>query len=240
MNRYRLTNLTEHFIEAVWKDETGLRMDNATHQLEWHNFIREQRAKGRKRIGILAPFKHGKTPHMLGICLHELSQNPELRIAFVCNDDDNAKKRVSALKQYVEHDEDYKALYGNKIIPDKSGLWTKHAFMVRRKSNAVDPTLEAAGILTTGIGGTKDLILFDDPTDLNNSVLSSARRDQVKEMGNGVWLSRLDANSLAILIGTAWHAEDWVHTLISNPEWVFLIQRISEDFSCIEQIIVEN
>lgn len=239
MDRYRQTKLTEHFIEAVWKDETGNRIDCAEHQLEWHKFIREQRAKGRKRIGILAPFKHGKTPHMLGISLYEISENPEIRIGFVCNDDDNAKKRVSALKQYIDRDEDYRALYGDKIIPAKDE-WTKHALSVERKSKSVDPTLEAAGITTTGIGGTKDLILFDDPTDLNNSVLSAAKRENVKEMGNGVWLSRLDANGVAILIGTAWHADDWVHTLINNQEWVWCVQRVSEDIGCIEQIVVEN
>lgn len=240
MAEYRQTRLTEHFIEAVWKDEAGNRIECAEHQLEWHRFIREQRAKGRKRIGILAPFKHGKTPHSLGLVLHAISENPEIRAKIISNDDDSAKKRVAVLKRYIEADPDFKELYGDKIKPDKETIWTKHAFNVVRKSQSVDGTLEAAGILTTGIGGTHDLMLFDDPCDLNNSVLSPAKRETVKELVRNVWLSRLEETGQVIWIATAWHAEDATHELVGNPEWAWLIQRISDDFSCMEQIEIEN
>ena len=54
----------------------------------------------------------------------------------------------------------------------------------------------------------------------------------------GLWLNRITEHGIAICIATAWHQEDAVHWLIDNPEWSFLIQRVSENFKEIEQIEV--
>lgn len=232
--------LTECFMEAVWKDEQGERITCAPHQLEWHRFIREQRGNGRKRIGILAPFKHGKTPHILGITLAGLSADPEKRIKIVCNDDNNAMKRVTVLKRYIEQDEDYGALFADRIKPDKSARWNAHAITVKRKSQSVEGSIESAGVLSTGIGGTYDQMIFDDPCDLNNSTLSAVKRDHLKELARNVWLSRLDRDGEVLYIATAWHAEDLTHELIDNPEWTWLIQRIANDFSSIEQVEIRG
>jgi hypothetical protein len=144
------------------------------------------------------------------------------------------------LKRYIELDEDYKALYGDRIQPDKTAKWNQHAFTVKRKSISVDGTVEAAGVLTTDIGGTVDLQLYDDPCDLNNSVLSPAKREAVIEAAKNVYLTRLEPQAVALYIATAWHEQDLTHELVGNPEWVWLIQRISEDYNCIEQIVIEN
>jgi hypothetical protein len=236
--RYRQSGLTEHFTEAVFKDEYGKLFDSVEIHKEWHRFIREQLAKGKRRIGIMGPWKFGKTPHILAIALCKLDQNPNLRIKIVCNDDNEAMKRVATLKGYIDNDKEFHAI--SRVRADRRTMWTKHAITVERESKSVDPTVEANGVMTTGIGGTCDLLIFDDICDLNNSVLSPAKREAVKEMVNNVWLSRLEPEGVALLIGTAWHSEDASHELVKNPEWVFLLQRISEDFEHIEQTVVNG
>ena len=237
---YRNNPTSKNFIETIWKDEVGDRIVIADIHEVWHDFIRDRRAEGVNRIGLLAPYKYGKTPHILGYTLYEISNNRNLRCKFVCNDDFNAKKRVSLVKQYIEYDEDYKVLFGDYIKPDKEGWWTKNAIQVKRDGYSIDATFESASVLSAGIGGTFDLILFDDPCDLNNSVLSPARRESVMTAVNDVWLSRLDADGFVLYIGTTWHEQDITHDLLERPGWAWHLTRIKKDFSCLEYIWYVN
>lgn len=231
---------SEAFMQAVWKDEKGQRIRLHEIHKEWHRFLREYEAKGYKRLGIIAPFKYGKTPNMLAWLLHRIALNRNLRCKIVSNDDDTAKKRVNTLKQYIELDPDFQSLYGDVIRPRRDATWTAHAFNVIRDSLSTEDTISSAGVLTTGIGGTIDVMLFDDPVDLNNSVLSPAKRESVKEAINNVWLTRLDKGALAVYIGTPWHAEDAGHNLFTRSGWVWLVQAVAKDFSCIRQGIKIN
>lgn len=238
--RLQQEGTSEAFIEAIWKDEHGKRIRLHDVHKEWHRFIREYRERGFKRLGIIAPFKYGKTPNMLAYMLYRITQNRNLRGKIVSNDDDTAKRRVETLKQYIETDPDFKTLYSESIKPKKDTRWTSHDFNIIRESLSPESTLSSAGVLTTGIGGTIDLMLFDDPCDLNNSVLSNAKREAVKEAIQNVWLTRLDKGAEAIYIGTPWHAADATHMLFNRPGWVWLVQAISKDFSGIRQGIKIN
>jgi hypothetical protein len=190
--------------------------------------------KGIRRIGILAPYKYGKTPNILAIALHRLCLNPNLRCKIVCNDDFNAKKRVSTLKSYIEYDQDFKHLFGKTIYPDKDHMWTAHALTIKRSSYSTDGSVEAAGALTTGMGGTHDIMIFDDVCDLNNSVLSPARRNSLHLAVNDLWLSRLEPEGIALYIATTWHQEDITHDLLDRPNWAWLLIRVKTDLSGLE------
>ncbi len=238
--RYYRDPTTQNFVEAVWKDNNNNLITCAPHHREWHNFIARKREEGWRRIGILSPYKHGKTPHILSVALHTLSRNPEQRILIVCNDDDSAKNRVDELKQYIELDRDFNRLFGHKVRPNRTRKWTAHSFFIQRESYGKDESVKSSGVLSTGIGMTTDLILFDDICDQNNSASSEVKRKEVIERLNNVWLSRGDSNSHKLYIATAWHQEDATHHLLNNKEWVWLIQRISADFTHIEQIEIEN
>jgi len=240
LNLYQNNPTTENFITAVWKDENGNPIELHAIHRKWHQFIREKREQGILRIGILAPFKYGKTPNLLGYALHQISLNRNLRCKIVCNDDMNAKKRVATVKQYIEMDEDFNFLYGDYIKPNKNGWWNMHAIQVHRESFSTDATLESAGLFVTGIGGTFDLIIFDDICDLNNSVLSPARRENCKQALENIWLSRLEPEGVALYIGTPWHEQDATHELLDKPNWAWLLMRVKKDLSGLEFVEYVN
>lgn len=230
----------EDFIQCVWKDEAGNRI--ILHELHhvWHDFITRKRAEGIDRIGILAPYKFGKTPNILGYALHEICRNRNLRCKIVCNDDMNAKKRLITIRRYIEYDRDFRALYGDYVKPNYRGIWTMNAMEVIRDSYSTDATVESAGVLTTGIGGTFDMVIFDDVCDLNNSILSPANRAKVREAVRELWLSRLEPEGFALYIGTPWHDEDALHMLLDTPNWAWLLMRVKQDYSGIEYVEYVN
>lgn len=206
--------------------------------LEWcKHIIRQWYADDRKYVGIMAPFEHGKSVNVIGFILWAILQNQEYKIQVICNSDGNATKRVTTCRDYIASDPEFQRLFGHLVKIDKS-KWTEHSLKVKRKSKAKDPTLEAFSVLSANMGARSDIQIYDDVCDLKNSVLSATERKKVKIMCNQQWLGKLSKGGFAVNICTAWHEEDWNHELIGHPDWTWLIQRISEDKTHIEQVVV--
>lgn len=192
----------------------------------------------------MAPWRHGKTQQLvIGWALFQLGQNRNQRIGIVCNSDPNAVRRVSAIREYIEHDVDYHRVFPN-VKPDKRRGWGKQELYVQRDEGArsVDPSVFSAGIFSTGIGGGMDWLILDDPVDLRNAILMQALRSQVIETVKNVWFSRLDPHGGMIYVATAWHPLDCTHHLISDLEvrgqYCALIQRVNEGYDGIECYLV--
>ena len=201
---------------------------------EIQNHIDECRKRDLKYCGVLAPWGHGKTEQVtIGRALKFLGENKNYRIQIICNTDDNAKARVSVIGKYIETDKDYHTVYP-EIKPDYNAEWTKHKITVERESRSKDGSIEAWGITTSGTGSRADIQLYDDPVDLRNAIQNPAMRPQIKEMMKNVWLSRLVPDGFACYIATVWHNDDLTSDLRANPEWNFLVMKVSEDLSCIE------
>lgn len=201
-------------------------------EIQWH--IDECRRQGLRYCGVLAPWGHGKTEQVVvGRALSFLGENPNYRIQIICNTDENAKSRVASITKYIEQDGDYHSIFPN-VKPDYNAEWTKHKIMLVRDSFSKDGSLEAWGITTSGTGSRADIQIYDDPVDMRNAILNPALRPVVKESMRNVWLSRLVPDGFAIYIATVWHNDDNTHELLANPEWKFLVMKVSEDFSCIE------
>ena len=237
---FRRNQTTEAFMEAVWKDERGDLITLDGIHRRWHEFIREQLAKGFTRIGIIAPFKHGKTPNLLAWVTYKITTNRNLRVKIICNDDENAKKRTATIKQYIDGDKTFQSLFGQYIRPNKKERWTNNSIRIHRDSLSTDNTVESKSVLATGIGGTYDLLLFDDPCDFNNSVISPAKRETVKDAIDNVWLSRLDRGGIALYIGTPWHEADATHTLLDRKGWAWLIHAVNRDITGIREGVKIN
>jgi predicted phage terminase large subunit-like protein len=223
----------------VVKDESGHRLFLESVHLEWLKFIQKCEANGKDRIGIIAPWGHGKSASIIiGKILYELPKNVNRRIKVIANSEEFSQARVVTLQRYIESDEDYKTEFGDVIKPAYRETWGQSKFVIERQGKSIDGTLEAHGIMTTGISGRADELYFDDIQDYNNTVASKANRKKVKEHFYNVWLTRLSPNGRVYFIATPWHKDDLLHDLLQNSEWAFLIQRINADLSCIEQIEV--
>lgn len=221
-------------LEASYKDNNGQRIDQAAIHQEIHWHIEECKRRGEQYCGILAPWGHGKTENIIiGRTLNEIGQNQNIRIFIISNTDDNAKARIESITNYIERDVDYHGIYPNVRPGDKSS-WSKHKIVIDRTSQAKDGTVEAYGVLTSGVGGRCDLLLFDDVVDMRNAIINPAQRDVVSNNIENVWLSRLTPNGLAVYVATVWHQDDATSRMLKNKNWKFLVMKISEDFESID------
>ncbi len=211
--------------------------------LQWHAHVEYCRRIGKRPL-IMAPWGHGKTQQLvIGHTLYQLGQNRNQRIGIVCNSDANARKRVTAIKSYIERDRDYHRVFPG-VRPDRRTGWGKEEIYVERDEGArsVDPSVFSAGVFSTGIGGRVDGLVIDDPVDLRNAIFMPKLREAVTTAIKNVWLSRLEPIGWLIYVATAWHPLDTTHQLIRDPEvrgqYCALIQRISDDYERIECYLV--
>jgi hypothetical protein len=103
--------------------------------------------------------------------------------------------------------------------------------MVARESKGKDGSVEAWGVTTSGTGTGCDILIVDDPVDLRNAILNPALRSQIKDSLKNVWFTRVASNGFKIYIATVWHDDDATSELRANPEWCFLVIKVSEDFT---------
>lgn len=221
------------FCEYVGKDAKGQRILQAPIHMEIQEHIDLCQENKVKNCGILAPWGHGKTEQLIFRVLKWIGNDPNRRIQYICNTDDNATARVNAVKRYIENDQELHYTFPH-LRPAKGQDWGSHKIIVERSSKSKDGTLESWGITTSGTGSRSDIQVFDDPVDLRNAILNPAMREQVKESFRNVWLPRMVAGGFRVYIATAWHEADLTHDLMKNSEWKFLVMRISKDFGRVE------
>lgn len=231
------------FCEAVLKDERGQRILQSVIHRQWHAHVAYCQGMGKRPL-IIAPWGHGKTAQLvIGKTLFELGQDRNQRVGVVCNADDNARRRVAAVQQYIEFDADYRAVFP-RVKPDKRRGWEKHQFFVERDEQArsVDPSVFAAGVFSTGIGGRMDGLILDDVVDRRNAIIQPSLRTQVIETVKETWMSRLEPWGWLIYVATVWHEEDLTHHLVLDPElrgeYVALVQVVRSDWRGIDCYVV--
>lgn len=179
---------------------------------------------------------HGKSVQTaVGLPIWLLGKDPTLRILVVCNTDSNAMKRVGAARRYMAEDSDYASIFPLIRQMASQGGWTQHSiYLAGRVGTGIDPSLESAGIDSSGTGGRKDIIIFDDIEDENDADSETVREHRIEQVER-VWLPRLEPDGRVFLIGTTWATNGNHAKLKANPRWLFLTQGVSEDFSYIEQ-----
>jgi hypothetical protein len=152
---------------------------------------------------IMAPFNSGKTSTMgIPICGYLIGQNPQIRIKIVCANDDMAKLRVASVKALIDSYAYKKVFPGIK----RGQKWDTQDAFVDRQGFSTDPTIQARGVLTEGIGSKCDIMLMDDVC---------------------TWMSRLDGDEArALAFATAWSSDDYSNDLLNDRRWCTLVQRV--------------
>lgn len=163
----------------------------------------------------------------------EIGINPDLRIKLVCQNDDIAVKRLSAMIEHIEQNPRVTEVFPG-LKASVKGAWTKSRIYVERDLvGSTDPSIEACGILSTATGGRADLLIFDDPVDFRNAIQMPSLRDMVKEVYDNVWINLLDENGRVWYIATPWHRDDNTHRLMENKSYHFINDSIDADFTSI-------
>lgn len=220
-----------HYIEFAGKSEEGNPIELDYIHRAWVHHVTYCWSRG-LYAGIMAPFGSGKSSTLaVPLTTYLIGHNQQIRIKFVANSDDYAERRVGAAKAIMETVE-YQLAFPAVRPGD---LWTNHELEVVRKMGPIDPTLQARGVLTTGVGTRADVIIFDDVVDQLNSEQGGIRR-KVKEFVRRTWLSRLDqAAGRALWICTPWDLDDATYDLMHDSRWCFLVQRVAKDHLHYEQ-----
>jgi hypothetical protein len=221
------------FIERVVQDDHGHPLRLSPIHIQWILHLKYCWSRGLKAM-IMAPFGHGKSSTLaVPLIAWSLGRDPNLRIKVITNDDSSATKRVERAKALIET----AAFKG--IFPGirRGRKWAGHEIYLERTGGAIDPSIHARGILTTGVGGRADIMIFDDVVDQKNS-FDSTQRSKVLQFIESTWLSRLEPDARVLYIGTPWHLDDATHHLMQRPGWCTLIQRVSQGCDVIEQELI--
>lgn len=190
----------------------------------WLEFVERAHAAG-LHAGVMAPFGHGKTAVLvIGLVLDWIGQNREGRFQIVSANDKIAVKRVGSIKRYIERSVAYHEIYPD--VRPSAENWQKHEITIQRESASPDPTLQGYGITSGGTGSRSDGTAFDDVDDVHS--LSPDVRETRGEGFDSTWMSRLESWARAVMPCTAWHVEDVAHRKLSNEEWAWRCEAVSE------------
>lgn len=221
------------FVETTCKDDHGSFLRCAPIHQQWVFHIQYCWSRGLKAL-IVAPFGHGKSSSFaVPLIAHCLGIDPNLRVKVITNDDSGARKRVAAVKKIIES-KPYQLIFP-RTRP--GGRWTDHELYLKRPGHAIDPSVQARGVLTTGIGGRADIEIFDDAVDQKNSY-DQAQRAKVLSLIESTWISRLEPDGFVLYVDTLWHLDDATHHLMQRSGWCTLIQEIAPDCSRISQRVM--
>lgn len=218
------------FIELTVSDDHGNKLRLAQLHRQWVAHLHYCWERELKAM-IIAPFGHGKSSSLaVPLIAHTLGMDPNSRVKIITNDDASARKRTAAVKTIIDS-----PAYARIFPYTKPGKkWTDHEMYLQRAGHSIDPSVHARGVLTTGIGGRADFIVFDDAVDQKNA-MDKAQRDKVLNLIESTWLSRLEPDGKVLYIGTPWHLDDATHHLQQRKGWCTLIHKVSEDCMSIEQ-----
>ena len=103
--------------------------------------------------------------------------------------------------------------------------WSEMEFVVQRKGQSLDATMQARGVSSKGVGLRADYIIFDDVCDQLNT-LDEAVRNKITLLVRQTWLTRLaKPHGRALWIATPWHNADATNDLMNDARFCSLVQR---------------
>lgn len=210
-----------HFCEYAMTGADGQTWVQQPFHREWQDLLPVQ---GPARVLIGAPRESAKTSQMaIARVIWELGRNPNLRVKIVTASDNLAGDIVGSIARHIATNPRVREVFPN-LRPASQGLWPKPGaqttrLMVARRSREKDPSVAGHGIMSAGVGGRADLIIFDDVVDFRNAVGAPALRKQVAQSFFEAWLNLLGPQGRAVYIATVWHQDDLTMELRANPEW---------------------
>jgi len=239
------TNCLLRVISIKFKDSRGalgnipkFLRDNVTGRLvemagihkAWQKHIDEN-----KLSLIIAPRDHGKSEQIaIGRILCEIGKNTDIRIKLFSGKNDLARKRVFAIKRYMEDSSEYREAYPNVKICSTNSKSASEALTVERRILSKEPTLESYGIMSAATGDRADLIVCDDVCTFENTLGKSGYRAIVKEKFYNDIMNMLEPDGRLIYICTLWHIDDLSHELMRNRDnngFALLFQAIPADLT---------
>lgn len=157
---------------------------------------------------------HSKTFCTAAVTLFLLGKDPTLRGAIVSATQEQAKKILAVVSDYILHSVELRRVFP-KLIPSLRlrDQWTQTAITVERPPGIPDASLIAVGIDGGLPGARLNWVVVDDILNRENTSTKEGR-DKVYTWFDSTVLSRLDpVGARCIVTNTTWHPDDLVHRL---------------------------
>lgn len=175
--------------------------------------------KDHDHILVLGPADHGKSTVLtVGMILHRLINNPNLRVLIISKGMDMPMKYLAMMREAVAKPR-FKELFGDW---EKGRDWSKSQITIPRTALLSEPTIK---VLSTGSsipGYHFDLIDADDLCDVNNSMTEGQRR-KLWDWFRGSLLSRDVPGGSIWVLGTRFHADDLYGSMLT------LVDRVRQE-----------
>jgi hypothetical protein len=211
--------------KLLFTDEQGQPIIIKWFHEEWNELVLSTKPED-ENILICASRELTKTSYMLAVCAWLIGKNRNIRIKWLSSDNETAKKRLAVIHAILDSDL-YKWIFPDvrkltdKESKDEKRPNTTTALNVVRDFLSPEYTVEASGILSTGVGGRADLIICDDVVSESNALLNPSVRPKVINKFLSDWLSTLIANGRCFYIGSPWHVDDLMGYLKRKKGWQY-------------------
>ena len=158
--------------------------------------------------------------------------NPNTRGLIVQNSYNNATKKLQAIKQIVENNMLFRALFP-EILPTKKSRWAKDGLEFRRTAAHPECTIEAAGTGTATVARHYDFIIEDDTVVPDVDSMSGAMQQPTQlDIEKAIGWHKLShpllihpSKSQIIIVGTRWAERDLLSWIDENAKNYLSISR---------------
>jgi len=221
------------FSEFCWPDHKP----NAEFHDEIYNTLMYKGDAGKEfkrthRLHLEAPREHAKTTAVsVKYVLWRIGRDPNIRVVVISRTGSLARDINREVRQNIMNNPWY-----HRVFPDVVAAipWGDERFQVKRSKIMKDATFYGTGLEGSVTGIRADLLILDDPFDLNE-VRTETQRGKVRKWINGVTVSILPADGEEIVIGTRWHEDDYYGGLLAKSvenggRWVCKVYRAIENY----------
>lgn len=218
------------FTEYVIVEEVSqrpLRM-SALHR-EWQKFLDEN-----PWAVLVAPVEHGKTTQLIARVLFEMGRNPNIRIGWISDSEEQALTVVGQIRRYIEESDRLHEVFPKLVRSSRVGhIWNKHALEIERSPFIRNPTLRAYGSGTKIAGARLDIVICDDILNLENTLTLEACQKTIHWFDVMVLTRAQDdpetgKRAKLWIVGTPFTDNDILHELPKRQSFV------SRVFSCVQ------
>lgn len=171
-----------------------------------------------KNILMMAPRFHSKSQcFTINYPIYKIYQNPNIRILIVSANDDIAQSFNRAIINNLENNQKLIDELGY-LVPEYPKKWGEKALLIKRESMEKDPTVAAIGVGGKLISRRADIIIVDDPIDIETARTKQARY-KTREWFENVLLPILEDDGQLIVAGTAWYKGDIYDSLWTESQF---------------------
>lgn len=217
------------FIEYAFPNEkTGKKIINADFHKEWQKFFTDNRW-----CVLVSPIEHGKTLQTgLGRVIWEIGNNPNIRVLLVGESQPAARKLLRNIRKHIDRNKKVQQVFPYlRRSSNPEDPWNESDIVVERDSMSRDPTVQARGVGSENILGSRlDLIVLDDILNLENTATKHAR-DKTEEWFDTTCFTRIQDyydehgnlvdSGRVYVIGTPWNKDDFLHRLKRRKLWAY-------------------